>query len=60
MTAAVIDLKAARARINLRRGRPVDERTPEQRRQAWLKEWQINQLCKKLAEMWPEDSAHLR
>jgi len=55
MTAAVIDFSAAKARIYHRKGRSIDTRTPEERREAWLKEWRIDQLCKKLEEMWPED-----
>ena len=55
MTAALIDFSAAEARINYRKGQPTDARTPEKGREESLSEWRIDQLCKKLEEMWPED-----
>jgi len=52
---SVIDFTAAKARIYVKKGHAVDTRTPEGCREEWLKEWRIDQLCKKLEEMWPED-----
>lgn len=59
MTAAVIDFTTARDRLYVRRGQPVDTRTPEERRQAWISERRVEQLLAVLEKMWPEDGPAL-
>jgi hypothetical protein len=57
MTAAVIDFKAAKARICLRRGQPVNERVPDDRRNPWIDERRVEQLLAVLDKMWPDGPA---